>query len=128
MIDWLISVGRGLVVFCAFLTILACAIQGYFLASVYDQTIMLGNSTVAAGPFFGVILGAVVGLLIAGAVFGFIAAVFDMQRSLRRLVDRLPSVDTPAANWRREPSPPAFTPPVPVVAPAAQPGFRDPLS
>jgi hypothetical protein len=110
MIDWLIRVGRALVVLCAMITIIACAIQGYILANIYYQTTLMEDGTAASGPVFGAVLGAVVGLIIAGAVFGLVAAVFDMQRSLRLLADGLPPVNSPAATLPREPAPPVFTP------------------
>jgi ABC-type transport system involved in cytochrome bd biosynthesis fused ATPase/permease subunit len=56
MIDWLIRVGRALVVLCAMITIIACAIQGYILANIYYQTTLMEDGTAASGPVFGALL------------------------------------------------------------------------
>jgi hypothetical protein len=74
MIRFLSSLGRGIIIISALLTILGCLIAGYL----------------ALGTILGIILGGIAGCLIAGTIFGLIATIYeinDNMRSLAYLVD-----------------------------------------
>jgi hypothetical protein len=135
MIGWLIKIGRGLVVFCAILTIVICAAKGCFYGDVINQMIAGGDNysvqagTITIGVVIGGLLGGVVGIIVAGSLFGLMAAVFDMQLSLRRLADGVPNTSASVTGTtRREPFAPGFARPaaVAVDSPRAPRTERDP--
>jgi hypothetical protein len=93
MIKLLSNIGRSTVVFAAFATVVGCAIWGYTLAEGYD---LLHNGVVGfAGlgritltELVGLVAGGLLGILVAGAVFGAIATLYDIRDNIRMVVAR----------------------------------------
>lgn len=85
MIDWLISSGRASVVSAAVALILGFVAGGWLLGGMLDHT---PADLLTLPKLVGAAAGLLVGSAVAGTVFGVIAAIFDMQQSLRILSNR----------------------------------------
>ena len=116
MIGLLSAIGRVVIVAAAVLTVIGCTIQGYLFGRVRESA-TYGNFTISGGgqitplELFYSLLGGGIGIIVAGAVFGAIATLYDIRDSLRliarhNLGNPLPggAGDQPVATYeRREP-------------------------
>ncbi len=79
----LIGLGKLAIVLAALAMVIGGAVGGWAEAS---QEPVAGLSGTAAG-IVGAIIGLIGGLITAGAIFGLAAALFEIERSLRRIAD-----------------------------------------
>lgn len=112
MIEMLSAIGRGVIVVAATLTVIGSMVGGYTVARAqesvsYGHFLISGGGQITPLEFLYLVLGGGIGLVIAGAVFGAIATLYDIRDSLR-LLTRLnggnpPSDGSGARTVRREP-------------------------
>jgi hypothetical protein len=88
MIRLLSYIGRTVIVVAAILTVVGFSISGYLLAR-YQELLDYGNFTISGGgqitprEGFYSLLGAGIGFVVAGIVFGAIATLYDIRDNLR---------------------------------------------
>lgn len=82
MIEWLISSGRASVVSSAITLIAGFVVGGWYVVLLFDH---YPWNVFTVFRLIGAAIGFSIGSGIAGTLFGVIAAIFDMQQSLRRI-------------------------------------------
>ena len=108
MIQMLSAIGRVVVVVAAAITVAATTLAGYFFARA-SELASYGTFTISEGgkitplELAYALIGFAVGLIVAGAVFGAIATLYEIRDSLILLANA--RSDDPAASLRerREP-------------------------
>lgn len=87
MIQMLISTGRFATSAAAAMTVLACAAAGWSLGAAQDRLYLMYAPAghISTTPVLYAALGLLIGLVAAGALWGVVAAIYDIQQSLRRL-------------------------------------------
>lgn len=86
MIKLLSAIGRATVVIAAILTVGAFTFGGYMGTADYEYGSAMGNQAgQGAAHVWGAMLGFIVGIIVAGAVFGPVATLYDIRDNLRRL-------------------------------------------
>jgi TRAP-type C4-dicarboxylate transport system permease small subunit len=107
------SIGRAVIVVAAAITIIGFTVAGYSVARA-NEFMTYGTFSLSGGVLTRLevlfsVLGCVVGFIVAGAVFGAIATLYEIRDSLRILTGRETTNRTgdgdrpPAARMRREP-------------------------
>ena len=98
MIKLLSDIGRAVIVVAAVMTVLGSTISGYLIART-QESFVYGNFTISHGgqitprELLYSLLGGGIGLVVAGAVFGAIATLYDIRDSLHLLSS--PERETP---------------------------------
>ena len=94
MSDFLISMGRGLIAWCALCLIICGSIGGFYLFGNLMDVVIFGSNVILQGPTTitpgRLLAGAVGGLsacLLSASILGLAAAIFDMQQHLRWLTE-----------------------------------------
>jgi MFS family permease len=85
MIKLLSAIGRATIILAALLTIVGFAVSGYGLATSGYYGDFAPEAARGAGGTWGAVLGGVVGIIVAGAVFGPIATLYDIRDNIRRM-------------------------------------------
>lgn len=91
MIRLLSRIGRLAVIISAALTVLGCMVEGYTAARDYE-TVSYGAFSISGGgqvtpqEVLGILLGGLIGLVIAGTVLGAIATLYEIRDTLHHLV------------------------------------------
>ena len=116
MIEMLSAIGRVVIVVAAALMVIGSMMGGYMIAQA-QESVSYGNFLISGGgqitplEFLYLAIGGGIGLIVAGAVFGAIATLYDIRDSLRlltRLNRGIPPSDGPGdqpvpTHLRREP-------------------------
>ena len=108
MIRMLSDMGRVLVVVGAFLTIASFTVGGYFFARAAEAT-MYGTFSISGGgqitplEISYSLAGLGVGFVVAGAVFGAIATLYDIRDIMRQLALERSLNEEMTSHLRREP-------------------------
>lgn len=82
MIGWLVSWGRAFVVFGALAMIIMGIVIGWSLGGMIDHAPI---NAVTLARIVGALIGFMCGSGIAGTIFGVVAAIFDIQESVRAI-------------------------------------------
>ena len=85
MITLLSALGRATVIVAAILTIMGFAAGGYGMGTGENYGGFTSGTAQAAGGVWGAVLGGVAGIIVAGAVFGPIATLYDIRDNIRRM-------------------------------------------
>lgn len=85
MLSFLIAIGRYTVVIAAVCIIISSTVSGYFYALTwqYSQGLVDVPDSVSVFEVIGTVLGFAAGVILSGSVLGLMAAVFDIQRSIK---------------------------------------------
>jgi uncharacterized protein YqgC (DUF456 family) len=86
MIKLLSSIGRATIIVAALLTIVVFAVGGYAMGTGQYGAFASGGAQGAGG--WGAVLGGILGIIVAGAVFGPIATLYDIRDNIRRMALR----------------------------------------
>jgi len=85
MIRLLSAMGRAAIILAALLTIVGFAVGGYGMATGGYYADFAPEAARRAGGAWGAVLGGIVGIIVAGAVFGPIATLYDIRDNIRRM-------------------------------------------
>ena len=85
MIRLLSALGRATVIVAAILTIAGFAVGGYGMATGQYYGGFAPDPARGVGGALGAMLGGLVGIILAGAVFGPIATLYDIRDNIRRM-------------------------------------------
>jgi len=85
MIRLLSAMGRAAIILATLLMIGGFAVGGYGMATNGYYADFAPEAARGAGGTWGAVLGGIVGIIVAGAVFGPIATLYDIRDNIRRM-------------------------------------------
>jgi hypothetical protein len=85
MIRLLSALGRVTVIVAAILTIAGFAVGGYGMGTGQNYGGFAPGLPQGTGGALGAVLGGIAGIIVAGAVFGPIATLYDIRNNIRRM-------------------------------------------